>query len=119
MQQHAVVNCPRTGGGPVKISNIGLNGALVESPLLFLPLYAPLTLAFGLDRDGDRHDFRIEAMVIRHTSDGTALAFSELETGEMRKLHASLYPIALARPHLRRASEPIARPKAIAAESSF
>jgi hypothetical protein len=105
LEQQAVINCPRMGRRRVRIQNICLSGAVVESTL-YLPLYAPLTVAFSLGHDGERQDFQLEAMVVRHTPAGAALMFSDLEACELRRLNAALYPTIPPKMHGYRLSEP-------------
>ncbi len=74
--------------------DIGLGGMLVESPLLFLPLHAPLMLAFSLGDATPCNQFVFDAMVVRHTPTGAALMFSELGIDIMRALRAALHESA-------------------------
>lgn len=112
--QQAVIDCPRMGRNLAKIRNIGLSGAVVESSL-YLPLYTLLTVSFSLENSGERHDFRFEAMVVRHTPTGAGLLFSDLETRELQRLHAALHPpVPAQQPHYKM-SEPTADQPSVAA----
>lgn len=89
----AIVDCPRVGGARVTLRNIGLGGVLVEGPRSFLPMYAPLMLAFSLENGEQQWDFLFEAMVVRHSLRGAALMFSDLETDVLRMLHGALFQV--------------------------
>jgi len=102
LQQLVIVNCPRVGGVTVTMRDIGLGGMLVESPLLFLPLYTPLMLAFRLGDTTPCSEFVFDAMVVRHTPTGAALMFSEMGIDVMRALRAALRESAEPRRRLTR-----------------
>jgi hypothetical protein len=113
LQKHVVIDCPRIGRRLTKIKNIGLSGVVVESPH-YLPLYAPLTVSFSLAHDGERQDFQLEAMVVRVTPSGVALMFSDLDSFELRRLHAALYPTPPAQPRYRTTEPAPDHPTALA-----
>jgi hypothetical protein len=105
LQRPVIVECPRVGGGTVTMRDIGLGGMLVESPSLSLPLHAPLMLAFSLGEATPFNEFVFDAMVVRHTSAGAALMFSELEIDVMRALRAALQESAGSKRRLTRVEQ--------------
>lgn len=96
LQKPIIVDCRRFNGGVVTTRDISPGGIFVESPLLFfLPMYTPLTLKFSLRSSVSRdHEFRPDAIVVRHTSVGTALMFLEMEIEDFRALYTALCEIA-------------------------
>lgn len=90
IRQTVVVDCPHVGGAAVTLREINLGGMLVDSTMLFLPLYASVMVAFSLCNDERSRDFVLDAMVIRHTADGAALMFSDLDIATLRTLAAAL-----------------------------
>jgi PilZ domain len=75
--------------------NIGLGGTFVDTGGLFLPVYAPLRLAFVLiDEDEAENAFRLHGMVVRRTTAGVGIMFLETSADMPETLHRALYPEA-------------------------
>jgi c-di-GMP-binding flagellar brake protein YcgR len=90
-QQSVVVKSPRLGLTSANISDISLGGMFVQTAGLNFPLDAPVSVAFDLPVETYHDDFRLEAMVVRHTPSGVGLMFLEMETGIRRALQSALY----------------------------
>ena len=91
LQRSIVVDCPRIGLAAVTMCDVSLGGMFVETGRLLLPLDAPVVVAFNLARSEQHDDFRLQAMVVRHTPAGAGLMFLDLESDLLRALRAALY----------------------------
>lgn len=85
------VECHYGGSFLARVRDVGLGGMFIETTAARLPLHAPVEVAFKLGDDKYRDEFRLEAMVIRHSDGGVALAFLETATDILGALRGRYY----------------------------
>ncbi len=82
-------------GSTAVMRDVSLGGLQIEIGLGLLPLNAPVHVAFNLaspEQQEQHNDFRLEAMVVRHTpAGGAGLMFLQLDTDTIRSLRIALY----------------------------
>lgn len=86
-----LVDTPRQGRVAAKLQDIGIGGMFIETDAITLPLNTPVNVAFTLPREPYREDFRLPAMVVRHTSTGAGVMFLDIEIDTLRALRRALY----------------------------
>jgi hypothetical protein len=76
---------------PVKILDIGLEGAFIAAERLSLPVPGGVELTFAIDIDGKKTLYHMNAMVIHHSRDGYGVMFREFRLEAFRTLMDVLY----------------------------
>ena len=76
---------------PVKILDIGLEGAFITAERLALPVPGGIELTFAIDIDGRKTLYHMNAMVIHQSRDGYGVMFREFKLESFRTLMDVLY----------------------------
>jgi hypothetical protein len=76
---------------PVKILDIGLEGAFITAERLDLPVPAIVELTFAIDNAGKKTIYHMNAMVIHHSRGGYGVMFKEFKLEAFRTLMDVLY----------------------------
>ena len=86
-----MVDTPRHGRVAAKLLDICIGGMYIEAEDVHLPPNTPVNVAFSLGRDGDREDFRLPAMVVRHMPNGAGMMFLDIDVDTLRTLRRAIY----------------------------
>jgi hypothetical protein len=76
---------------PVRILDIGLEGAFIAGEDLKLPVPGGIELTFAIDIDGSRTLYHMSAIVIHYSRDGYGVMFKEFKLEAFRTLMDVLY----------------------------
>jgi len=76
---------------PVKILDIGLEGAFIAAEQLDLPVPAIVELTFAIDITDKKTLYHMNAMVIHHSRGGYGVMFKEFKLEAFRSLMSMLY----------------------------
>jgi hypothetical protein len=76
---------------PVKILDIGLEGAFIIAEGLELPVHGGVELTFAIDIDGSKTLYHMNAVVIHQSRDGYGVMFKEFKLEAFRTLMDVLY----------------------------
>jgi hypothetical protein len=76
---------------PVRILDIGLEGAFITAERLDLPVPGIVELTFAIDIDGKKIIYHMNAMVMHHTRNGYGVMFREFKIEAFRTLMDVLY----------------------------
>ena len=76
---------------PVKILDIGLEGAFIAAEQLDLPVPAIVELTFAIDIADKKTLYHMNAMVIHHSRGGYGVMFKEFKLEAFRSLMIMLY----------------------------
>jgi hypothetical protein len=76
---------------PVRILDIGLEGAFITAERLDLPVPGIVELTFAIDIDGKKIIYHLNAMVMHHTRSGYGVMFREFKLEAFRTLMDVLY----------------------------
>ena len=76
---------------PVRILDIGLEGAFITGQGLDLPFSGGIELTFAIDIDGSRTFYHMNAIVIHHSRGGYGVMFKEFKLEAFRTLMDVLY----------------------------
>lgn len=76
---------------PVRIRDIGLEGAFIAGEGLDLPVSGGIELTFAIDIDGSRAFYHMNAIVIHHSHGGYGVMFKEFKLEAFRTLMDVLY----------------------------
>jgi hypothetical protein len=86
-----VVECPRVGLVRATMRDISLSGMFVETGPMVLPLNAPVSVVFNLPEDKRDSDYCLQAMIVRHTTNGAGIMFLDPDTDIVRSMRSQLY----------------------------
>lgn len=89
--QEAIVFHRSLGLLPVKILDIGLEGAFITAERLDLPVPGIVELTFAIDIDGKKIIYHLNAMVMHHNRNGYGVMFREFKLEAFRTLMDVLY----------------------------
>ena len=87
----AIVFHRSLGLQPVKILDIGLEGAFIAAGRLDLPVPGIVELTFAIGVNGKKIIYHMNAMVVHHTRDGYGVMFREFKLEAFRTLMDVLY----------------------------
>jgi hypothetical protein len=76
---------------PVRILDIGLEGAFIAAEQLDLPVPGIVELTFAINIDGKKIIYHMNAMVMHHTRNGYGVMFREFKIEAFRTLMDVLY----------------------------
>jgi len=76
---------------PVRIQDIGLEGAFIAGEGLDLPVPGGIELTFAIDIDGRKTLYHMNAVVIHQSRDGYGVMFREFKLEAFRTLMDVLY----------------------------
>ena len=76
---------------PVRILDIGLEGAFISGDGVELPVPGGIELTFAIDIDGRKTLYHMNAMVIHQSRDGYGVMFREFRLEAFRTLMDMLY----------------------------
>ena len=76
---------------PVRILDIGLEGAFITGEGLRLPVSGGIELTFAIDIDGGKSLYHMNALVIHQSCDGYGVMFKEFRLEAFRTLMDVLY----------------------------
>jgi hypothetical protein len=76
---------------PVRILDIGLEGAFITADRLSLPVPGGVELTFAIDVDGKKTLYHMNAVVVHNSRDGYGVMFREFRLEAFRTLMDVLY----------------------------
>lgn len=85
------VECHYGGSFLARVRDVGLGGMFIETTAARPPLLTPVEVTFEVGSDKYREEFHFQAMVIRHSDGGVALAFLETATDILGALRGRYY----------------------------